>query len=253
MSMIDLDGRVVLITGAAGGIGSAIARGVVAGSGKALIHDLSSEALAPLAEELGEQVHPLTADLRHPLAVANLWARALQVYGHIDVLVNNAGIYPPAPLDMELEGWLDVWDVSLSVNLKAPAILARQAVTTFRTQAGGGIIINMASRAAFRGEDPDYWHYAAAKAGMVALTRTIARQYGRQGITAFAIAPGYVNTSFNQVFAERVGVEVAAAETGLGEVAQPEDVAHVIVFLASGLARHATGTTIDLNGASYVR
>jgi 3-oxoacyl-[acyl-carrier protein] reductase len=253
MSMIHLDSRVVLITGAAGGIGSAIARGVVAGSGKALIHDLNSDAIAHLAEELGEQAHPLTADLRDPVAVATLWSRALQVHGQIDVLVNNAGIYPPAPLDMELEEWVGVWDLSLAVNLKAPAILAREAVATFSTQAGGGIIINVASRAAFRGEDPDYWHYAAAKAGVVALTRTIARQYGRQGVTAIAIAPGFVNTSFNKVFAEHVGVEVAAAETGLGEVAQPEDVANVILFLATGLAKHATGTTIDINGASYVR
>ena len=232
---------------------SAIARGVVAGSGKALIHDLNSGAIAHLAEELGEKAHPLTADLRDPLAVATLWARALQVHGHIDVLINNAGIYPPAPLDMELDEWVGVWDVSLTVNLKAPAILAREAVATFSTQAGGGIIINVASRAAFRGEDPDYWHYAAAKAGVVALTRTIALQYGRQGVTAFAIAPGYVNTSFNKVFAEQVRVEVTAAETGLGEVVQPEDVANVILFLATGLAKHATGTTIDINGASYVR
>jgi 3-oxoacyl-[acyl-carrier protein] reductase len=190
MFMISLDGRVVFITGAAGGIGSAIARGVVAGNGKALIHDLNGDVLAPLAEELGEKAYPLMADLREPLAVATLWSRALQVYGFIDVLVNNAGIYPPAPLDMKLEEWVGVWDMSLSVNLKAPAILAREGVTTFSKQAGGGIIINVASRAAFRGEDPDYWHYAAAKAGVVAMTRTIARQYGRQGVTAFAIAPG---------------------------------------------------------------
>jgi NAD(P)-dependent dehydrogenase (short-subunit alcohol dehydrogenase family) len=88
---------------------------------------------------------------------------------------------------------------------------------------------------------------------MVAMTRTIARQNGRQGITAFAVAPGYVDTPFNKVFAEEVGIEVAARDTGLGEVAQPQDVANVIAFLASGLARHATGTTIDVNGASYVR
>ena len=108
----------------------------------------------------------------------------------------------------------------------------------------------MASRAAFRGEDPEFWHYAAAKAGIVAMTRTIARQYGRQGITAFALAPGYVDTDFNRPFAEKFGVEAAARDTGLGEVAQPQDVANVIAFLASGLARHATGTTIDINSAS---
>nr|MBA2469954.1 SDR family oxidoreductase [Chloroflexia bacterium] len=105
----------------------------------------------------------------------------------------------------------------------------------------------------FRGEDPDYWHYAAAKAGIVAMTKTIARHYGRQGVTAFAIAPGYVDTSFNQAFRDEFGVESAAADTALGEVAMPQDIANVIVFLASGLARHATGTTIDVNGASYVR
>ncbi len=139
------------------------------------------------------------------------------------------------------------------MNLVAPAILCRAAVATFAAQNGGGIIINLASRAAFRGEDPPFWHYAAAKAGIVAMTRTIARQNGRQGITAFAVAPGYVDTPFNKVFAEEVGIEVAARDTGLGEVAQPQDVANVIAFLASGLARHATGTTIDVNGASYVR
>ncbi len=251
--MIRLDNRIVLITGAAGGIGSAIARGVVAGGGKALIHDVNNNGIDLLAKELGEAAHPLQADLRNPVEVANLWARALQVYGSIDVLVNNAGIYPPAPLNAALDDWLKVWDVSLAVNLKAPAILAREAIATYTNQARGGIIINMASRAAFRGEDPDYWHYAAAKAGVVALTRTIARQNGRQGVTAFAIAPGYVDTSFNKVFAEEVGVEVAAADTGLGEVAQPQDVANVILFLATGLAKHATGTTIDINGASYVR
>ncbi len=251
--MIRLDNRIVLVTGAAGGIGSAIARGVVAGGGKALIHDVNSDGITLLAKELGEAAHPLTADLRNPLEVANLWMRALQVHGSIDVLVNNAGIYPPAPLRASLDDWLDVWDVSLAVNLKAPAILAREAIATYTNQAGGGIIINMASRAAFRGEDSDYWHYAAAKAGVVAMTRTIARQNGRQGVTAFAIAPGYVDTSFNKAFAEEVGVEVAAADTGLGEVAQPQDVANVVLFLATGLAKHATGTTIDINGASYVR
>ena len=117
----------------------------------------------------------------------------------------------------------------------SPGVLCRGAVQTFAAQPDGGIIVNIASRAAFRGEDPDYWHYAAAKAGIVAMTRTIARHYGRQGVTAFAIAPGYVDTAFNQAFRDEFGVEVAAADTGLGEVAQPQDVANVIAFLASGL------------------
>jgi 3-oxoacyl-[acyl-carrier protein] reductase len=251
--MIDLEKRVVLVTGAAGGIGSAITHTIVGANGRVIVHDLDPDATARLAGELGDAAHALTADLRHPEATAALWEEALAVHGSIDVLVNNAGIYPPAPLDRSLKDWLGVWDLSLTVNLKAPAVLCRAAVQTYATQPAGGIIVNMASRAAFRGEDPDYWHYAAAKAGVVAMTRTIARQYGRQGVTAFAIAPGYVDTSFNRAFAEEYGVEAAAAATGLGEVAQPQDVANVVAFLSSGLARHATGTTIDVNGASYVR
>jgi NAD(P)-dependent dehydrogenase (short-subunit alcohol dehydrogenase family) len=230
-----------------------VARTVIARGGYALVHDINAEAINALAAELGERATPLTADLSDSQSTAQLWANALAVHGRIDVLVNNGGIYPPAPLDSSLEKWMQVWDLSLAVNLKAPAILCREAVATYTDQADGGIIINLASRAAFRGEDPEYWHYAAAKAGVVAMTRTIARQNGRQGVTAFAIAPGYVDTSLNKVFAETVGVQAAADQTGLGEVAQPQDVANVIAFLATGEARHATGTTIDVNGASYVR
>jgi len=251
--MIDLTDRIVLITGAAGGIGSATARTLAAAGASLLIHDVNEERLSRLAADLGERAVAFTVDLRDRVAVDGLWRDAVGVHGRIDVLVNNAGIYPPAPLDLDVEAWTGVWDLSLGVNLVAPAILCRAAIRTFSAQDGGGTIINMASRAAFRGEDPEFWHYAAAKAGVVAMTRTIARQYGRDGITAFALAPGYVDTDFNRPFAEKFGVEAAARDTGLGEVAQPQDVANVIAFLASGLARHATGTTIDINSASYVR
>lgn len=251
--MIDLTGRTVLITGAAGGIGSATARTIAGAGASVVIHDVHAGAIGALAQELGARAHPLVADLRDRAATRQLWSDALAIEGRVDVLINNAGIYPPAPLDLSLADWTDVWDLSLGVNLVAPAILCREAIATFSGQPQGGIIVNLASRAAFRGEDPEFWHYAAAKAGIVAMTRTIARQYGRQGVTAFAVAPGYVDTPFNQPFADKFGVETAARDTGLGEVAQPQDVANVLAFLASGLARHATGTTIDINGASYVR
>ncbi|MFF4789828.1 SDR family NAD(P)-dependent oxidoreductase [Streptomyces sp. NPDC001276] len=251
--MIDLTGRVALITGAGGGIGQATARTLARAGATVLLHDVSLEAVKGLREEIGERAHAFAADLSDPAATQGLWDEALAVSGRIDVLVNNAGIYPPAPLEDSLERWTEVWGLSLGVNLVAPAVLCRSAVATFSAQDDGGIIVNLASRAAFRGEDPEYWHYAAAKAGVVAMTRTIARQYGRDGVTAFAVAPGYVDTALNKVFAETVGVQVAAEQTGLGQVAQPQDIANVVVFLASGLAKHATGTTVDVNGASYVR
>jgi len=251
--MIDLTGKVVLITGAGGEIGSTTARTVAGAGAEVVLHDVNDSALATISGELGATAHTLTADLSDPIATGELWDRAVAMHGRIDVLVNMAGVYLPAPIDEPVEKWVGAWDRSLAINLVSPGVLCRGAVRTFSGQPNGGIVINIASRAAFRGEDPDYWHYAAAKAGIVAMTKTIARHYGRQGVTAFAIAPGYVDTAFNQAFRDEFGVEVAAADTGLGEVAMPQDIANVIAFLASGLARHATGTTIDVNGASYVR
>ena len=250
--MIDLTGKIVFITGAGGEIGTATARTIVHAGGQVVLHDRDDRSVATIAAELGDSARTVTADLSDPQATGDLWNLAVAAHGRIDVLVNMAGVYLSAPLEQPLDAWLGVWDTSLAINLVSPGVLCRGAVQTFAAQPDGGIIVNIASRAAFRGEDPDYWHYAAAKAGIVAMTRTIARHYGRQGVTAFAIAPGYVDTSFNQAFRDEFGVEVAAADTGLGEVAQPQDIANVIAFLASGLARHATGTTIDVNGASYV-
>jgi 3-oxoacyl-[acyl-carrier protein] reductase len=252
--MIDLTDRVALITGAAGGIGAATARTIVGAGGYVVVHDVRSDGrLAALAQELGDRAHAVAADLADPRAAAPLWLEALEWRGRVDVLVNNAGIYEPADPEGDLDAWAASWERTLAICLTAPATLCREAIRTFRAQESGGIVINLASRAAFRGEDPEYWHYAAANAGMVAVTKTIARQYGRDGVTAFGVAPGFVNTPFNDALVERYGLDFFAQDTGLGEVAGPQDLANVIVFLASGLARHATGTTIDVNGASYVR
>lgn len=251
--MIDLTGKIVFVTGAGGEIGSATARTLVRAGALAVLHDLDDRALIAIAGELGPSAKTVTSDLGDPIATGDLWDRAVSLHGRIDVLVNMAGVYLPAPIDQPVEAWVAVWERSLAINLVSPGVLCRGAVRTFAEQPDGGVIVNIASRAAFRGEDPEYWHYAAAKAGLVAMTKTIARHYGRQGVTAFAVAPGYVDTSFNGAFRDEFGVEAAAASTGLGEVALPQDIANVIAFLASGLARHATGTTIDVNGASYVR
>lgn len=245
--------RVAVVTGAGGAIGAATVRALATDGFALVMHDVGRTAtLDALTEEFGSRAKEVICDLSDPLATDGLWDVAIGWRGKVDVLVNNAGIYEQAAIDAEFPTWLASWHRTLSVNLVAVAALCRRAVVDFARQ-DGGIIVNLASRAAFRGEDPDYWHYAASKAGVVAITRTIARQYGRQGVTAFAVAPGFVNTSFNRDLIARYGLEFFAADTGLGEVAQPEDIAHIIRFLASGAARHATGTTIDVNGASYVR
>ena len=246
--------RVVLVTGAAGGIGSATARTLVAEGAAVVIHDVRREGrLVELADELGDAAQALTADLSDPASADTLWGESLAWRGHVDVLVNNAGIYEPADPEADLPAWQAAWERTLAICLVSPAALCRAAIKSFRDQPGGGIIVNLASRAGWRGEDPEYWHYAAAKAGVVAMTKTIARQYGRQGVTAFAVAPGFVDTPFNAPAVAEHGIELFVNDTALGEVAQPQDVANVIAFLASGKARHATGATIDVNTASYVR
>ena len=246
--------RVVLVTGAAGGIGAATARTLAAEGAAVIVHDVRRDGrLGALADELGAAAHALAADLREPAAADALWHEAVAWRGHIDVLINNAGIYEAADPEGDLAAWQAAWERTLAICLVAPASLCRAAIATFREQPGGGIIVNLASRAAWRGEDADYWHYAAAKAGVVAMTKTIARQYGRQGVTAFAVAPGFVDTPFNAPAVAEHGMQLFVDDTALGEVAQPQDVANVIAFLASGKARHATGATVDVNSASYVR
>jgi NAD(P)-dependent dehydrogenase (short-subunit alcohol dehydrogenase family) len=252
--MIDLSGKVVLVTGGGRGIGAAIVRTAVRAGGSAVLHDIKAGGgAADLRQELGaERCHVVAADLSGDGAAPDVWRRAVAWRGQIDVLVNNAGIYEPAAVDGEFPAWSASWQRTLAINLVAPGHFCREAIRHFRTR-GGGIIVNLASRAAFRGDDADYMHYAASKAGIVAMTRTIARHFGRDNITAFAIAPGFVRTDLNAAFFDEFGVEAAAKDIPLGEIAEPQDIANTVVFLASGLARHATGTTIDINGASYVR
>jgi len=191
-------------------------------------------------------------DLDGDAAPGAVWAEALAWKGRIDVLVNNAGVYLPASVDDDFAHWADVWARTLRINLVATAHLCREAVRHFRDH-GGGIIVNIASRAAFRGDAPDYSHYAASKGGMIALTRTIARGFAAEGVLAYAVAPGFVGTEMAEAYFREHGSDSVVSEIPLGEVVPPEDVANVVAFLASGLARHATGTTIDVNGASYPR
>jgi len=252
--MIDLTGKVALVTGGGRGIGAAIVRRIVQQGGAAVLHDVrAGGGAAEVQQELGaDRCHVVAGDLAQEGVAVEIFAKAVAWKGRVDVMINNAGIYEAADIDHPFEAWNKSWHRTLQVNLVAPGDFCREAIRHFR-KAGGGIIINLASRAAFRGDDADYMHYAASKAGVVAMTRTIARHFGRQGITAFAIAPGFVRTALNKDFFDKFGVEGAAKDIPLGEVAEPEDIANTVAFLASGLAKHATGTTIDLNGASYVR
>ena len=252
--MKDCSGKVVLVTGGSRGIGAATVRALADAGAEVVLHyGRSRDRAEALADEVGrERCTLVRADLDDEAAMPGLWRDALAWKGRIDVLVNNAGIYVPGAIDDDFETWAEVWSRVLRVNLASAAHLCREAIRHYRGR-DGGIIVNIASRAAFRGDAPDYSAYAASKGGMIALTRTIARAWGPDGVLAYAIAPGFVGTEMAEEFFAVHGKEPVVREIPLGDVAPPEDIANVVTFLASGAAPHATGTTIDINGASYVR
>jgi NAD(P)-dependent dehydrogenase (short-subunit alcohol dehydrogenase family) len=232
----------ILVTGSTRGIGAAVAtalqaRGaVVAGHGRP-----------------GQQA-VLGADLAEADAPDRLWNHALeQLNGRIDVLVNNAGVFEPVEVDASAEDWRGAWSRTLQINLQAAADLCRRAVLHWRERKAPGRIVNIASRAAHRGDSPAHWHYAASKAGMVAMTKTIARGYASEGILAFAACPGFVMTSMADDYLASRGGDQLLADIPLGRVADPDEVASLAAYLALDAPASMTGAVLDINGASYVR
>ena len=194
------------------------------------------------------------ADLSDPRAPARLWARALdELDGRIDVLVNNAGIFEATPLDSDDDAWLAGWERTMRINLTASAELSRLAVRHWQDRAAGGRLVNIASRAAYRGDSPAHWHYAASKAGMVAMTKTIARGYAAEHILAFAVCPGFTMTGMAEEYLASRGGDKLLADIPLGRVADPAEIGNVARYLALEAPASMTGAVIDVNGASYVR
>jgi len=249
---IDLSDRVVLVTGASRGIGRATALAFAeAGATVAVHYARSEEAAGEVAEMCGHGAETVQADLRDLEATDRLFPAVVEAMERVDVLVNNAGVAQSAPLSDNTAAWSDAWSQTMAVNLRAPELLCRHAISHFRAT-GGGRIVNVASRAAFRGDTPDYMAYAASKAGVVALTKSIARGFGGDDITAFAVAPGFTRTDMAQDFIDTYGEDYVTSDLALSSLTEPKDVAPTIVFLASGHADHATGTSVDLNAGSYV-
>ena len=229
----------ILLTGSSRGIGAAT-------------HDALTQAGATV---IGHgTASGIAADFADPAAPRALWDKAIeQAGGTIDILVNNAGIFEANPLDGDDTDWLAAWDRTMQVNLTASAALCRLAVLDWQRRGVGGRIVNIASRAAYRGDSPAHWHYAASKAGMVAMTKTIARSYARDGILAFAICPGFTMTGMAEDYLASRGGDKLLADIPLGKVADPAEVASVARYCALEAPASMTGAVIDVNGASYVR
>ncbi|MGB3319054.1 MAG: SDR family oxidoreductase [Sphingopyxis granuli] len=226
----------ILITGASRGIGAAIA-GALTGD---------ATRIAALSSADG--------DLSDPTVPERLWAESLdRMGGRIDVLINNAGVFAANPIDAADDAWIAAWNRTVQINLTAAAALCRLAVLHWRESGRGGRIVNVASRAAHRGDSPDHWDYAASKAGMVALTKTIARGYAAQGILAFAICPGFTRTGMADAWLSGRNAATLRAEIPLGRIAEPEEIAEMARWCALDAPPSMTGAVLDANGASHVR
>ena len=255
--MIDFSNKVALVTGGSRGIGAATVKAIVSAGGSVVIHYGSNQKAAErAAAEFGsEQRHLTSCDLSEPGAAYALWRDAIAWKGRIDIVVNNAGIFLAEKRDGSDEIWQGLWQRTLQVNLVATADLCRAAINHWLEKGTGGSIVNVASRAAFRGDSPDHWSYAASKGAIISLTQTLARGYSAHGIYTYAVAPGFVLTDMALAEFERDLTlrDRVVSEIPYGDIAPASEVANAICFLASGLATHATGQTIDVNGASYVR
>jgi 3-oxoacyl-[acyl-carrier protein] reductase len=226
----------ILVTGASRGIGAAI----IAALGGSDIE------IVALSTKDG--------DLADPDIPSILWKKSLsKLGGRIDILINNAGVFEANPIGSADSEWLESWNRTMQINLTASAELCRHAVLHWQQSGIGGRIINIASRAAHRGDSPDHWHYAASKAGMVAMTKTIARAYAAHGIYAFAICPGFTMTGMAEDYLESRGGNKLLMDIPLGKVADPEEVAAIARFCAFDAPPSMTGAILDVNGASYVR
>jgi 3-oxoacyl-[acyl-carrier protein] reductase len=231
----------ILVTGASRGIGAAAF---------ALLQSTGHQVVGHSTRGSGDLI---AGDLADPDAPRALWTAALErLGGRIDALVNNAGIYESVADDAPDADWHAAWARTLTINLQAPADLSRLAIAHFREQ-GGGRIVNVASRAAYRGDSPQHWHYAASKSAMIGMTKTIARGYAAEQILAFAVCPGFTVSEMTEEYLKGRGGAAVIAEIPLGRVASTDEVAEAIRWLAVDAPAASTGTVIDVNGASYVR
>jgi 3-oxoacyl-[acyl-carrier protein] reductase len=249
-----VSGQAILVTGASRGIGRATALAFAARGDRVAIHHRGSPELAGalLAEMPGSGHVVVQADITDPEQARRAVDEAAKGLGGLDVLVNNAGIYRPHPItEASYEEWQAAWQQTLAVNLVGPANVTWCAVRHMIPR-GGGRIVNVSSRGAFRGE-PGQPAYGASKAGLNAFGQSLARALGPYGIAVATVAPGFVDTEMAYERVNGPDGDQVRAQSPFGRIARPEEVAAAVLYLASPEAEWASGTILDLNGASYLR
>jgi NAD(P)-dependent dehydrogenase (short-subunit alcohol dehydrogenase family) len=254
---VQLAGKTVLVTGASKGIGAEIARRLGADGATVIAHCNTDRAgaRAALAGLPPERAHVLAADQGDPPAMDELWRQALALVPRIDCVVLNAAIFVNSGgIEDDMAAWDQAWDAQWRVNVAAPTRLMKHAVNHF-VAAGGGVLVTMSSWVAQRGSGSQATiAYAASKAAVKAAAQTVARHYAKAGVLSYIVAPGVVRTQMSMDAAAIAGgEEKVTAGLAMGEWVPPSELADLVAFLATGRARHMTGATLDVNGASYIR
>lgn len=253
--LLRLDGRAAVVTGAGRGIGAAVAARLAEVGAEVVVADVDGEAAAGTAAAIGGGARAVAVDLCEAGAADEVADAAVGAFGSLEIWVNNAGIYPSTPL-LDLED--DEWDRVLALNLDATFRGARAAARVMKEHDSGGVIVNVASNAGMAA-GPASAHYVASKHGVVGLTKSLAVDLARYAIRAVGIAPGVTRTEGIEAAAEVLrpagwGDLDAYAErtTPLGRMADPDEIARVVVFAASDLAAYVTGSTIVVDGGQLV-
>lgn len=248
-----LSASTILVTGATGAIGRAICIALAADGARVAIHyGRNKSAAEAILAEIGDRGFVLSADLSDPAGATRLWQAAEAEAGTLHGLVNNAGIRSEVAVDAPLPDWQATWEKEFRVNFFAAADLTRAAILHFRAH-GGGRIVNMASRAGQRGYASNAGAYGASKAALINLTKTVALSHGHEGITAVALAPGWVRTEMAEAYIAEHGEAAALAGIPIGRMAAPEEIGEIVAFAFRPSQASLNGAVLDVNGGSYLR
>ena len=250
---ISLKNKNILVTGSNSGIGHSIANDLLeAGANVGLHFNSNSNGVKDLQNKFPNQCQSFQCDFTKTDDIPIFFNKVISNFKKLDVLINNAGSAVMNPINNNDKEWIDNWKTIMNINLLSSGILSKKAIEHFIKNRSGRII-NIASRAAFRGDTPDYLAYAASKAGMVALSKSIARAYGKEGIKAFSIAPGFTKTAMAQKSIDKYGEDFVVKDIALNNLTEPEDISPIVTLICSGKFDHGTGSCIDINAGSYVR
>ena len=247
----------VLLTGSSKGIGHKIAEDLLAeGHELALHYNKNESSLDALLKKDKTGSFSIQADLSQQDEIKKMVIKTIDKLSFPDCIINNAGIAESADISIDIDNWSKMFDRTIDVNLKAPSIIFKEFLKYKREKKINSRlrIINIASRAAFRGEQQDYISYACSKGGIISLTKTMSRSFGESdNIVAMSIAPGFVRTEMAQKFIDKHGEEIATEGITLDRLTVPSDISPLVTLITEGKLDHATGSTIDMNAGSYLR